>query len=149
MGRIVVGVDGSEPSKRALELAARQAHLTGDLLQVVTAWELPPLFASSSAAAVTEIPVDLDLAGEAEERLHRTIDEVLGAEHGLELHTTVVEGHPAPSLLDAAEGADLVVVGSSGHGEFAGMLLGSVSMYLATHSPCPVLIARSKERPGS
>jgi nucleotide-binding universal stress UspA family protein len=146
VGRIVVGVDSSEPSKRALELAARQARLTGDLLQVVSAWELPPLLSSGSASVVTEIPLDLDLAGEAEERLSRTLDEVLGPEHGLELHTTVVEGHPAPALLEAAEGADLVVVGSSGHGEFAGMLLGSVSMYLATHSPCPVLIARGKER---
>jgi nucleotide-binding universal stress UspA family protein len=54
----------------------------------------------------------------------------------------VAEGTPATALIDAAEGADLLVVGSRGHGAFAGMLLGSVSLHVTTHAPCPVTVVR-------
>jgi nucleotide-binding universal stress UspA family protein len=56
----------------------------------------------------------------------------------------VVNGHPAQALIDAANGADLLVVGSRGHGTFAEALLGSVSQHCVHHAPCPVLIVRSK-----
>jgi nucleotide-binding universal stress UspA family protein len=52
----------------------------------------------------------------------------------------VVEGHPAETLLHAATGAELLVVGSRGHGTFAGILLGSVSHYCVQHAPCPVVV---------
>ena len=55
----------------------------------------------------------------------------------------VVNGHPAPILVEASKGADLLVVGSRGHGEFVGMLIGSVSEYCATNAHCPVLVHRA------
>jgi nucleotide-binding universal stress UspA family protein len=58
------------------------------------------------------------------------------------VHLKVTEGHPAFVLTDAARGAALLVVGSRGHGAFAGMLLGSVSEYCAAHAPCPVVVVR-------
>ena len=75
--------------------------------------------------------------------LNETISEVLESESGVDLTTAVVEGHAAPTLLEESKTASLIVVGSSGHGEFAGMLLGSVSEFLATHSHCPVAIIRN------
>jgi nucleotide-binding universal stress UspA family protein len=56
-----------------------------------------------------------------------------------------VEGPPARTLLDAARDADLVVVGSRGHGGFTGLLLGSVSLHVAQHAPCPTVICRHRE----
>jgi nucleotide-binding universal stress UspA family protein len=61
----------------------------------------------------------------------------------LEVTTRVVQGHAAPLLVEASKGADLLVVGSRGHGEFVGMLIGSVSEYCATNAHCPVLIHRA------
>jgi nucleotide-binding universal stress UspA family protein len=52
-------------------------------------------------------------------------------------------------LLKAAEGADLLVVGSRGHGGFAGMLLGSVSEHVAAHSPCPVVVVHGQREPSA
>jgi nucleotide-binding universal stress UspA family protein len=57
----------------------------------------------------------------------------------------VIFGHPAQVLLDAADGADLLVVGSRGHGGFAEAMLGSVGQHLVHHAPCPVVIIRGKE----
>ena len=54
----------------------------------------------------------------------------------------MVEGYPAPTLIDEAREADLLVVGSRGHGAFAGMLLGSVSQHCAQQAACPVVIVR-------
>jgi nucleotide-binding universal stress UspA family protein len=59
---------------------------------------------------------------------------------GVTLTQEVVEGHAAKVLLDAATGSDLLVVGSRGHGEFAGALLGSISQHVVSHAPCPVVV---------
>ena len=61
----------------------------------------------------------------------------------LDVYKRQVQGHPAPLLVEASKGADLLVVGSRGHGEFVGMLIGSVSEYCATNARCPVLIHRA------
>jgi nucleotide-binding universal stress UspA family protein len=61
----------------------------------------------------------------------------------LHIETRVLHGHPSPLLVGASKGADLLVVGSRGHGEFTGMLIGSVSEYCATHAHCPVLVHRA------
>ena len=69
----------------------------------------------------------------------------LRAEHpGLVVDPRIVEGHPAPVLVETSKDADLLVVGSRGHGEFVGMLIGSVSAYCVTNAHCPVLVYRSK-----
>jgi nucleotide-binding universal stress UspA family protein len=131
-GRIVVGVDGSEGSKAALRWAARQAEMTGASLEVVMTWELP----------VTPYAVwtDYDASGEARERLEATVQETLGTFNQNNIVVRTTEGRPALALRKAAEEADLLVVGSRGYGAFAGLLVGSVSQYCATHASCPVVV---------
>ncbi len=135
--RIVVGIDGSGPSKAALAWAAREAKLTGLRLTAVAAWSFP------TSWGWTPPPLsDYDPEQDATHMLAQTIDEVLGPDPGIELETMVVEGHPAQVLVHQSESARLVVVGSRGHGAFAGMLLGSVSEFLTAHSHCPVVVVR-------
>jgi nucleotide-binding universal stress UspA family protein len=138
--RIVVGVDASEPSKEALRWAIRQAELTGAHLEIVIAGEIP------SMAYWSALPEGIDFAKESGTALRQTIDEVLGADPKVSFHADVVEGHPAPILVERSKDADLLVVGSRGHGQFTGMLLGSVSEHCVAHSSCPVVVVRN---PGS
>ena len=146
--RIVVGVDGSEGSKRALEWAAREARLRGDPLEIVLAW-LPSLSIYAGAGwSVVDNEMFEGLLESARERLERTCESVAPALEGLEVESRVVEGQAAGTLMDAAAGADLLVVGTRGHGGFAGLLLGSVSAQCAHHSPCPVVIVPHPEPAG-
>ena len=138
--RIVVGVDASEPSKDALRWAAGQAKLTGGHLHIVMAWAIP------SMGYWAPIPQGLDLAKEAATALQSTIDEVLGSAPEVSFSSEVLEGHPALVLLEQAKDADLLVVGSRGHGEFTGMLIGSVSEHCVTHADCPVVVVRTPHR---
>jgi nucleotide-binding universal stress UspA family protein len=133
--KIVVGVDGSESSRQALRWAARHAKLSGASLEVVTCWETPPNYR-------WDVSAHFDPGGDAEHSLQATVAEVLGEDPGITIKLTVVEGHPVPVLLDAAQGAPLLVVGSRGHGAFTGMLLGSVSHHCVGHAPCPVTVVR-------
>jgi nucleotide-binding universal stress UspA family protein len=130
--RIVVGVDGSEGSKDALRWAARQAKLTGALLDVVMTWEVP--------VVPYGVWAGYDASGEAKETLNETVQEVLGGANPDDVVVTAPEGRPAQTLLEEAKDADLLVVGCRGHGPFAGLLLGSVSQHCATHAPCPVVV---------
>ncbi len=134
---IVVGVDGSDPSRRALRWAADQAKLTGAELKVVTTWEYPPRSDGLRPIRRTSTPTRMP-----RKALRETVDAVLGADPAVVVHLKVTEGHPAFVLTEAARGAALLVVGSRGHGAFAGMLLGSVSEYCAAHAPCPVVVVR-------
>jgi nucleotide-binding universal stress UspA family protein len=81
--------------------------------------------------------------------LSASLSQTLGDSPEVPLETSVVEGQSAPVLLDAASHADLLVVGSHGHGRFAGMLMGSVSTHCAQHAPCPVVVVRGGARPVS
>ena len=134
---VVVGVDGSPSSIEALRWAARQAKLWGHPLEVVSTWTYPPLYGPVGVPW----PTDLDLEKGAHQILEKAVTE-LGDQEGLSITQTVLHSHPAPALVDKSRQASLVVVGSRGHGEFAGMLLGSVSEFLASHALCPVLIVR-------
>ena len=136
-GRIVVGVDGSEPSARALRWAAEQAAVTGQTLEAVIAWEYPVTYGWAPP-----LPEDFDPESDARRAASVEIAAVLGEEAARTVKVTVVEGHAAQVLLHAAEEADLLVVGSRGHGGFTGLLLGSVSSHCTTHAHCPVLVVR-------
>jgi nucleotide-binding universal stress UspA family protein len=141
--RIVVGVDGSPSSKAALKWAVRQAALTGSTVEAVIAWHFPPMYGGYGVVPVSAVePANFDeIAAKA---LNEAVAEVVDPASSVRISTTVAEGNPAQVLLDAAEGADLLVVGSRGHGGFTGALLGSVSQHCAGHSPCPVVIIRGK-----
>ena len=135
--RIVVGVDGSPSSIKALRWAIGQAKLTGAEVEAVTAWSYPSGYgwAPSGEGGV-------DFEGDAGKILFEALAEVSGIAPDVVVEPLVAWGHAADVLVRAAEGADLLVVGSRGHGGFAEMLLGSVSQQCVHHAPCPVLILR-------
>jgi nucleotide-binding universal stress UspA family protein len=136
--RIVVGVDGFEPSTAALRWAIHQARLTGAVVEAVTAWQIP-------AGAGLVPPADMpDYASDAQMVLTEAITETGTVDPEVEIRPYVVEGRAAQVLVDAAEGADLLVVGNRGHGGLAEALLGSVGQYCVRHAPCPVVIMRGK-----
>ena len=137
-GVVVVGVDGSEPSEDALRWAIRYARMTGATVRAVTVWHLPVSFGWGPVPAIPE----MDLEGDARAALKATVEAVTDTTEPVEIQTEVVEGPPALMLLRAAEDADLLVVGSRGHGAFAGMLIGSVSEHCAHHANCPVVVVR-------
>jgi nucleotide-binding universal stress UspA family protein len=136
-GTIVVGVDGSGQARQALGWAARQAELTGARLLAVTAWEMP-----AALIGPVVFPETYNPAADAEHLARQEIEAVLGMTPPVPVDLIVAEGHPAPVLIEAAKGADLLVVGNRGYGGFTGMLIGSVSEHLASHSPCPLVIIR-------
>ena len=139
---IVAGVDGSQSSLAALRWAVRQAELTGAPLEIVSAWEWPVSFLGWG----TPVPPDYDPADEARRQLDKAVSAVLTPGDAIEVRRSVIEGHPAPVLEALSRTADLVVVGSHGHREFAGMLLGPVSEHLITHCHCPVVVIRGTPR---
>ena len=138
---IVVGVDGSEPAMRALHWALGEAKARNGRMKVVSAWHVPTLVYSSGYMPVI-VPT-------SEESTRRAAEETAAAAVGeIELadvdvgEPAVVHGNAAQALVEASKEADLLVVGSRGHGGFAGLLLGSVSAQCAHHSHCPVVIVR-------
>ncbi|MDN5748092.1 MAG: universal stress protein [Pseudonocardia sp.] len=138
VGGIVVGVDGSPGSLAALRWAVREASTRGLAVHAVTAWEFP---AESTFGDMRTVG-DFHPVVEAEEILVSALTDA-GVAAGDETVTTApVEGHPAEVLMRSAEHADLLVVGSRGHGRIVGALLGSVSHYVAAHAACPVVVIK-------
>jgi nucleotide-binding universal stress UspA family protein len=145
-GRIVVGVDSSPASKAALRAAARIAALTGATIDAVGVWDYPLAYAYAEGHAK-------GMGGEtgwspendAHKKLTATIDEVFGPHRPAGLRTVLHSGHAAKGILEQAKGATLIIVGSRGHGGFAGVMLGSVSAKCAAAAQCPVLIVHGSE----
>jgi nucleotide-binding universal stress UspA family protein len=142
--RIVVGVDGSQSSKAALAWAIGQAELTDATLEAVMAWEYPISFAGVGYAPIGSLP-DTDFAENAEQVLGAVISETVDPASEIKVSATVREGNPARILLEAARDAELLVVGSRGHGGFTEALLGSVSQHCVHHAQCPVVIVRGRK----
>lgn len=138
--RIVVGVDGSPSSKKALGWAVSQAERTGAQVEAVTAWEYPQFYGSVGWTFPQGGEEAISTA--AEVVLEEAVTEAVEGHPDTVVHTTVTYGGPAEVLLEAAKGSDLLVVGSRGHGAMAGTLLGSVGHNCAQHAPCPVVIVR-------
>jgi nucleotide-binding universal stress UspA family protein len=136
--RIVVGVDGFESSKAALRWAIHQAKLTGAVVEAITTWQIP---AGSGLLPADEIP---DYQDDARMVLTEAITETCLLDTEVEVWPRVVEGRAAQVLVDASEGADLLVVGNRGHGGLTEALLGSVGQYCVRHASCPVVIMRGK-----
>lgn len=138
--RVVVGVDGSAASRWALEWALDEGRLRRATVDVVHAWHLPYVVGHPLAP----VPVD---TGALEEEARRLVDQMVdGADtRGLPRppERIVVMGNAARVVLDVAEGADLIVLGSRGLGGFAGLLLGSVTQHVVNHADCPVVVIPS------
>jgi nucleotide-binding universal stress UspA family protein len=131
--RIVVGVDGSEPSRAALRWAVRQADLIRATVVAVTAWEYP-VFSVGDVLLPPNDPESI-----ATRVLADTVTATV-PDATVEIRQQVVGKHPAQALIDAAQGAQLLVVGSRGHGAFSAALLGSVALSCIHHAPCPVVV---------
>ncbi len=143
--RIVVGMDGSAHSGAALQWALRQAMMANARIDAVACWRRPPMAAFAPLAWA-----DMDLTEGTERAVREWVARAVEATPGagdVPVHARVVEGYPARVLIEAAHGADLLVIGSRGHGEISGMALGSVSLHCASHAPCPVLIVRDAPDP--
>lgn len=137
---IVVGVDGSPGSRKALSWAAAEAALRGSDLVVLNVWE-PPLVPPAGNVSVPERyePVD---GQRASDDLLAVIEEELGADPPVVVQPRVKQGRPAKDLIEESADADLLVVGTRGHGGFAGLVLGSVSQHVAAYAKCPVTVVR-------
>jgi len=136
--RIVVGVDGSDSSRAALAWAARQAALTGATVDAVIAWQVPAAY----GYGFTMAPAIPDLGKVAGQVVEEAVKEAAGLVPDVEVRPVIVQDNPAQALLDEAKGADLLVVGSRGHGGFAEALLGSVGQHCVHHAMCPVVVVR-------
>jgi nucleotide-binding universal stress UspA family protein len=140
-GRIVVGVDGSPPAQQALRWGAHLAATFGAGLDAVIAWDTTPTHSWSS------VPPDRSPDQETRQALDQIVQDVFGDQPPAGLRRLVHQGGAAKVLLDASEGAIVLVVGSRGHGGFAGLRLGSVSANVAAHASCPVLVIHGDQAP--
>lgn len=136
--RIVVGVDGFETSKAALRWAIRQAKLTGAEVEAITAWHIP---VGTGWVPTPDMP---DYQEDACAVLTETLNEMATVDPDVQVCPRVLEGRAGQVLVEAADGADLLVVGSRGHRGLAEALLGSVGQYCANNASCPVVIMRGK-----
>ena len=145
MAVIVVGVDHSEGAKAALRFAFEEAKLRQATLRVVHAWQYAYIGATGFEDAYPALGGDIKERRDVAERdLDATLQEAIPETGTIELERRVVEDRPAAALVEESRGADMVVVGSRGHGGFAGLLLGSVSQQVAHHAACPVVIVHQK-----
>jgi len=136
---IVVGVDGSPASVRALRWAADQARQSGAVVQVVTGYSIPPTI------YISPTYTEADYANDARRMLDRSVIEALGAEPDIHVEKHLIDKPPKRALVDAARGAKFLVVGGQGQGEVFGELhLGSVASYVVHHAPCTVVVVRGE-----
>ena len=145
MAVIVVGVDHSEGAKAALRFALEEATLRQATLRVVHAWQYAYIGATGFEGSYPALGGDIkELRDLAERDLDATLQEAIPETGTIELERRVVEDRPAAALVEESRGADMIVVGSRGHGGFGGLLLGSVSQQVAHHAACPVVIVHTK-----
>ncbi|HEX6425621.1 MAG TPA: universal stress protein [Acidimicrobiales bacterium] len=144
MTEIVVGVDGSEHSAAALRWAAREAELHGGTLTAVLVWDL---FNQRHPDGTKRFDPEYDDA-HADAALLAAIESALGPEAAASVARRPVCDVPAQGLIEAAKGADLLVVGARGLGGFRGLLLGSVSQQCLHHAPGPIAIVHPPREDG-
>ncbi len=142
MSKIVVGVDGSEQAHHALRWALAQAQAHGSELVVVhVSLAGVPLSHVGELARLQEVARQ-----RGEQTVSDALDKAGATRYDVPIRPTILwDMQPASALIDEAQSADLLVVGSRGLGGFRGMLLGSVSQHCVHHAPCPVVVVRSSE----
>jgi nucleotide-binding universal stress UspA family protein len=138
---VVVGVDGSEESLRAVEWGAREAQRHEAPMRIVSAVAMPPRMRAHHGSTET-------VADALQEASARAVSEAAAhaaeAAPGLLIDTDLLTGAPATAITDSGAGALMLVIGARGAGRFAALLLGSLSRYAATHAPCPVIVVREE-----
>ena len=144
MNAIVVGVDHSPGAKAALIFAQKEARLRGTTLRAVHAWQYGYIGYTGLEGGMPALGGDInELHAAAEAALEASVREAL-PDSDVEIERRTIQGVPAGVLVDESRDADLLVVGSRGHGGFVGLLLGSVSQQCAHHADCPVVIVHAK-----
>ena len=147
-GTIVVGVDGSEASHEALRFAVAEARLRDARVVAVHVWAfIPPT--PIGDPGMMPMPAG-DYPGQLEAERAAAEAELEGALAAAfpggtpgEVEARLAEGDAAEALVDEAEGAELLVVGSRGRSGIASVLLGSVSRHVVSHAPCPVVVVKA------
>ena len=141
--RILLALDGSEPSVVARDLVAGLSWPRGTIAHVVAAYDVAIDWTGGVGST-------MDWIGDVEDATRESLEDTLGGlvhpliERGLEVKRHIVRGRAATAIIETASKveADLIVTGSRGRGQLATMLLGSVANEVAAHAPCPVLVAR-------
>jgi nucleotide-binding universal stress UspA family protein len=139
--RIIVGIDGSESSVKALREARRLADALGAPLEAVAVWQQGHSmydFYQSRSGWTPEKDI--------EKLLQDAAEAAFGSDHPAHFTTTILQGTPTKALIRHSTGAEMLVLGSRGHGGFSGLLLGSVSSACVAHATCPVLIVHNKDQ---
>ncbi|HMD44888.1 MAG TPA: universal stress protein [Acidimicrobiales bacterium] len=152
MGRIVVGVDETRVAKDALVWALAEARLRRSTLEVISCYHASTAWLGLEDSVGAGVPSDFtqdDLADPTRQRLAATVAEVAGPDPGVEIVPRAVRGRPADVLVEASQGADLLVVGSGTHGELARLLLSSPGRHTVDHAHCPVVVVRGDRHPAA
>ena len=142
---IVVGVDGSESSRDALAWALAEARSRDGRVRVVAAWHVDTMIYAAPFVPPIEGGISQSFEHTAQSAIDESLDAVGDAVDGIDIERSIVEGGAAHVLVQEAEKAELLVVGSRGRGGFSGLLLGSVSEQCARHAACPVVIVRHRD----
>ena len=146
--RVVAAVDGSAGSRAALKFAVADATRRGVPVEAVVAYRWPDYLVDFDVMGGAETErMRARLRDDAEQRVRTMVDEITGSaeEPVPEIAIRAMHGSPGDVLVRASEGANLLVVGSRGHGGFSSVLLGSTSMQCALHATCPVTVVHSPE----
>ena len=136
---MIVGVDGSESSVAALRYAAELAPKLGLTLRALAVWNYPSFLYGGYYPQLDWTPED-----DARRIVAKAAEEVFGETPPEWFATRTLQGRPTEVLLAESERAEMLVLGSRGHGGFAGLLLGSVSSACAEHASCPVLVVHGR-----
>ncbi|MFF4804947.1 universal stress protein [Streptomyces sp. NPDC001351] len=139
---ITAGVDGTEESIAALHWAAREAVRRGLALRVVQAWRFQPHEAIDAADPDTQ-------AGWVRDALAEAVRSVTARHPDLDVAVDVVAGETVDTLLEAAAQAEMLVLGSRGHGPVVGFLLGSVGQQVIAEATRPVVLVRAGDQPAA
>lgn len=145
MGRIVVGIDESDCSRQALAWALDEAGIRQATLEIIYAYGATSGWVGLGevvGAGMPENVSDQDVATAARAVLDEEVDRATGGSARVDLVLRTVPLHAGEALVAASEGADLLVVGTHGHGDLRTALLGSVSSHCIHHAHCPVVVVR-------
>ena len=143
---IVVGVDGSDASEKALRWAIDEAKLRNGRIVAVHTWQ-PPVPPADLTPTLSTDYVELlgDVEQAAQKLVADVVAKVVGDDATVPVEPKLIEGPAGSTLVEVASDADLLVIGSRGHG-FVGRLIGSVSEHCVNHALCPVLVYRDPRR---
>jgi nucleotide-binding universal stress UspA family protein len=139
---IVVGVDGSKSSRAALQWAYGEATHHDASLTVISTWHPPAMPMTPPYGSIPPEGYVSQPKRDALDLLQKLVADLEERNPPVDVRTAIEEGNPAEVLIERSKEADLMVVGSRGHGGFSGMLLGSVSQHLVAHANCPVVVVR-------